>query len=711
MSIIRGASYRPLGGMHDGGADGVELEGLFESNDSASTFVQVSIQGTVKQKIKDTINRLREVGRDPKQLLYVTNQVVARIDLLEEDLGVRLETAVRVFDANYIRVHLPNDRNLVAAYYQHLHHNTAFLEGIGQSKLVAQSSHIKEPHVYAFLAASLSESGSELTFVDGVVDAMIVFALEGTDPAIPLLRTEAEIRERIIEALPDAESLIVGRLRERLEAISEKGTRRIRWHKKEQRWALPYEERQKLKQSMAEDEALWLNAHTELADRFTSLEADVQFGPDEFAEIALATVRRAFERDGLRFSQFLDDVHDHSSEPFISDSLRESLDAAGYVGELRRFAAENISAELRRMFYDSTEIQRTVLQRISRAYVVAFALRTEPRILKYFDDMMSDTWLYVGSDILVVALSERYLAPSDQHIRNLLKAARVAGAELILAAPVLDEVLNHMRNSDRDYTEDQGYYESLASYELVRHEPKILIRAFLYSQIFEVEGRPNDWHQFIGQFCDRRLLHTEAAVDNLRRYLMTEFSLRFENWRKVHEACDTDRHQELTESLASIKSTEIQASIDAYMFELVLQARANREEEQRSVEFGYQTWWLSAGEGQAVRAMSRVAETTERVLMRPGFLSKYIQLAPSAAQARQQLGSFLPSLLGIRLGRRVTEEGFGRLMNAVRDADAYESGGRAARLASLADEMKSAQYEEFRSHFDASIDVLPHEFA
>ena len=289
---------------------------------------------------------------------------------------------------------------------------------------------------------------------------------------------------------------------------------------------------------------------------------------------------------------------------------------------------------------------------------------------------------------------------------NLLRAAAVAGARLILAEPVLDEVLAHLRNSDREYAEDQEYYDSLSSYELVRHEPKILIRAFLYSQIFEVDGRPADWHQFVGQFCDRRFLHTEVATNQLRRYLMSELSLRFESWSRVMEISETQRHEEFKNSLLPIKSAEIQASIDAYIFELVIQARVTREEEQRSVEFGYQTWWLSAGEGHAVREMSKIAHTSERILMRPGFLSKYIQFAPSAAKARQQLGDFLPSLLGIRLGRRVTEEGFSRLMSAVRDADSYEAGGRAAKIAALVDEMKSTQYEEFQPDFDSAADVL-----
>lgn len=547
------------------------------------------------------------------------------------------------------------------------------------------------------------------TFVDGVVDALIVYALEGTDPDSGILRTESEIRSRILKVLPTAGALLHQRLRARLEAISRKDNRRIRWHQKEQRWALPYEERQRLEKSATEDAALWLTAKSELVERFSELELPSELAPNDLAELTLGTIRRSFERDGLRFSQFLNDSDAHNSDPFISDSLREALNEHSLTGDVRIAAADAIGRELRNIFYDSTLTQRTLLQRISRAYVVAFTLKAEPRVLKYFDDVMDNTLLYVGSDILVVVLSERYVADSDQHTRNLLRAAALAGARLVLTAPVLDEVLAHIRSSDRDYTSELEFYSAMSDYELVRHEPKILIRAYLYSQIFEVEGRPHSWEQFVSQFCDYRSLHTDRAIELLRDYFRSEFSLRFENWRRVREACDSTRHDKLKESLRSIKQTEIQASIDAYMFDLVVQARETREEEQRAVEFGYQTWWLSAGEGSAVRAMSRVDGTAERVLMRPGFLSKYIQFAPSAAEARQRLGDFLPSLLGIRLGRRLSEQDFERVMSAVRDAESYEAGGRAAKMSTFVDGLKSAQLEEYRPDFDTSAESLSYD--
>ncbi len=52
-----------------------------------------------------------------------------------------------------------------------------------------------------------------------------------------------------------------------------------------------------------------------------------------------------------------------------------------------------------------------------------FTLQAEPRIIEYFSAMSSSFRLFLGSNILVKALSERYLDEEDQVARNLLKMA------------------------------------------------------------------------------------------------------------------------------------------------------------------------------------------------------------------------------------------------------------------------------------------------
>lgn len=251
--------------------------------------------------------------------------------------------------------------------------------------------------------------------------------------------------------------------------------------------------------------------------------------------------------------------------------------------------------------------------------------------------------------MIVSALSERYVQEQDQHTRNLLKAAALTGAQLRLTAPVLDEVLAHLRKTDREY---YNYIEPIGpidSYKAIRQIPHILIRAFLYTQLFGDNSKPFSWESFMDQFCDHPLLHRPDAVTQLRKYLTSQFGFEFESWTEVNKVCNQRRHASLKRALTDVKSDPRLAETDAYVYELVITRRITRPEEELSPEYGYQTWWLSFGEDAAARAMARVDRSTHRILMRPEFLAKYIQLAPSASVARENLKDFLPNVQSIRL--------------------------------------------------------------
>ena len=708
LSSKLGATFVPQGGLHDGGADGFVDTNIYMNVHRPSTFMQASIDKEPIAKIRRTVRRLYDVGREPSDILYVTNQVVGKTDLVQEKLARELGITVRIIDGHFITFQVPTDSGSISAYYEHLHHQTQYLQGIGRGAVLSASKHVSDPHVYTYLVGQLDRDPTGGSFVDGVVDALIVYALEGTDPDEGALMSETDIRAKILETLPAAQSILDERLRRRLEAISRKAHRRIRWHRHEDLWGLPYDDRVELENASIEDESLRIEVRQELSILFRSLELPTDVDVNQLADLTLDTIQLAFEEDGLRFSRFLEDGTPSDSTPFVSDALRSVMATSGLTGDARLDAADALMSVLRKVFYSSTPRQRTLLQRISRAYGILFALHGEPRILRYFDDAMSNTNLYVGSDVLVSALSERYVQPEDQRTRNLLKSAHLAGANLILAAPVLDEVLGNLRASDREH---ENYVEPMGNigYGLATHEPKILVRAFLYSQLLDAHGRPSSWDEFVNQFCNYSDLHQEYAAVQLQRYLVHQFSLQFEDWPSVREVCDDARNVFLTNALLPLKGSDFLASNDAYIYQLVTHRRSQEGTPGHASEFGYQTWWLSSGEGAAVRAMARADNGTKRILMRPGFLEKFILLSPSAAQARQSMSDFLPSLVGIRIARRVAEEDYHRMMDSLREAESLEPGGRAAKIADFNDRLRAARHHELDEQFSAETtgELLP----
>ena len=102
--------------------------------------------------------------------------------------------------------------------------------------------------------------------------------------------------------------------------------------------------------------------------------------------------------------------------------------------------------------------------------------------------------LYLGSDILVKALSERYLPPEDQVARNLLKMSSQAGISLYLSECVLEEVYTHIRGTYFEFLNYFAHVEPYITNEIARNSSKILIRSYFYAK---KEGMVRGWKEYL----------------------------------------------------------------------------------------------------------------------------------------------------------------------------------------------------------------------
>jgi hypothetical protein len=53
---------------------------------------------------------------------------------------------------------------------------------------------------------------------------------------------------------------------------------------------------------------------------------------------------------------------------------------------------------LRLLFYQSRHVERKYLRRLSRTYAILFTLKSEPRLIEYFEELSGSFYLYIGSD-------------------------------------------------------------------------------------------------------------------------------------------------------------------------------------------------------------------------------------------------------------------------------------------------------------------------
>ncbi len=165
-----------------------------------------------------------------------------------------------------------------------------------------------------------------------------------------------------------------------------------------------------------------------LRARIAAADPDIDDSIELAANLALRTVQITYERCGLKFSYFIQSGDEQHEPRTVTDALVEAFDELGVPAEERARLGSVIYSTLRGAFYASVEEERVLFGRLSSTYALLFTLNTDPQLVEYFEEMASDFYLYVGTDELVRAMSERYLPEADQMTRNTLRIASEAGA-------------------------------------------------------------------------------------------------------------------------------------------------------------------------------------------------------------------------------------------------------------------------------------------
>ena len=672
LPAITGIDYVPLGGVHDGGADAFQDIGRIDAIPPA-TYYQASIQENHKAKIRHTVKRLRKSGRHPKSLVYITAQTIKMLDKDEETLTQETGVFVRIRDAGWIVAHINHSTATVAAFASFLQPNLAFLSKLGGATLIENSRHLDSRAVCVFLGQEVQRRSSRSKLIESVSDSLILWALEDTDPDKGILATRAAILQRIEGVLPTAKQFIRGVLDNRLKLLASKGNptgRELRWYKKSDQFCLPYETRQLVEQENIEDESLKAHVFSEFEAIAQELSDEVS--PRKIANIVNRVVELTFEEQGLALAAFLEENIGDYEELSISDRIDTALQEAGITGEEALVTKEVALTTIRKAFYESTAEQRLYFSKLSRTFALLFTLRADPRIVEYFQSMTSSLVLLVGTDILIRALSERYLRPEDQTTCNMLRILSDADADLVLAQPVVEEVHTHLETTDWEFRNDFMETEPYVTVDIARHSPKILLRAYFYARLGPVPGvaGPQGWKSFIGQVCDYEMLHVQGGRAQVRKYLCERFGMRFVTTEHLDQLVSSDEVQLLADGLESVRveKKRVLAENDAKMVLSVYGKRKALGEEYRANPYGYRTWWLTHESRVRKATYDLVRKQGAQYIMRPEFLLNFIALSPTTEEIRRAHESVFPTLLGVKLSNRMREDLFHDLMKKAKDA-------------------------------------------
>ncbi|MBM4597459.1 hypothetical protein GS440_03600 [Rhodococcus hoagii] len=717
MPAVIGYGFKPLGGVKDGGADGLE-EPIHERDGSTTTFYQASVQKNFEDKIRSTVTRIRDFGRDPRVVHMVTSNEIKYLDQMEESLGSELEVTIRIRDAKYIASHINSSSQTVAAYNEHLRHYTDFLSTPGSSRLIGHSKHVMNPEVYVFLSQEMDRREGIGATLDGVVDSLILWSLQGTDPDNGILCDESEILERIEGTLPSVQSLVSPKLRPRLMSLSTgtKSDRKVRWHQQVDKFCLPWESRRFIEDDNREDETIRINMARSIADRIEATGPDLTDRRKGLCKgLVQSTIETIFEREGLMFSSFLESRTFQEGRIAVTDALRDNLDNMTEVRRDERAAIGDCAfTVLRGVLHESTDSEREYLKRLTRTYSLLFTLNRQPNLLEYFEHAAGDYYLYVGADQLVLALSERFLPEADKSVTNTLLAAGKAGATLILTEHVVSEVVHNLRTSDIEYQNSFSSAPGPVPFDIARNCPKILVRAFLYAQLERDRlgtSWPRNWQNYVSRFCTHNLLRSPAAFDYVRRYLQAQFSLEYRSTSELEDLVDIEQLDQLTADLVDTKNGRHDlAKNDALMALAVYGHRTKRREDSSNSEFGYRTWWLT----NESRIISRTRDLVRRYhgsryIMRPEFLLNFLALSPAASTVRKEFGTIFPSHIGMSLSRKMPEATYKELIEKIQDSADMDEAQRSAAMAHCADRMRSDFQKQYDSAMSRGLDDIAEE--
>ena len=678
-----GSDYVPMGGLHDGGADGVLNEQIFEDR-KMRRFMQASTSLDPKRKIRDTIQRLREVGRKPKALVYATNRKLPLIDKIEDDLGDELKCRITIREGNYFQHHVNDSPGTVQAYKSYLEGTVSFLNEVGGVDTLQPGQELPVKTLCVFIRQELDRNRGKTELLEAVTDSLILWSLEGTDPDAKKFLSLEKIQERIVQALPSARTFIADVLEQRLHILSTKdkdGNRKVRFHRQEG-YCLPYETREKIREENVDDEILRLQVseifRARVTEKISTNSDDIDL-PGVCVEICHAVIHKSFLAHGLEITLFLEQGGDDDmGPPPIFDLIDEAIQERNLVGEKAKIVSESCRYVLWKTYYDSAAEERQYLRKLCRTYVLLFMIKNEPRIIEYFRKMTSKFHLYVGSDLIVLCLSEHLLAREDQMMKNTLKMLRKEGSKLILTAQTLNEVWSHLKVTHYEFVHNYQKIQDFMIPSLVEQIDKILIRSFFYAKLgmAKEKKKPITWNRYLNQFLTVSEIPKPSGEDELREYLVNEFKFEFEDEETLLDGISDEEIEDLARKIQESRnntdraddSEEILSRNSAAMVLRIYQKRKETGERVGKNPYGFKTWWLTQRTKIHGATKELVGRHRSRYMMRPEFILYFLSSLPSATEIQESYTKIFPTVLGIKLSNRVEETVFKEIIEQAREA-------------------------------------------
>jgi len=709
MSAISDNTYKPVGGTHDGGADGInEDSGLFEEESKNYSFTQISIEKNSKNKIEKTLLRLKNYEREVKKLTYITSIVVKDIDKIEDEISDKYNIRLVIRDAKYIASNINYSHQTEKAFEEILFDTYDHLKIFGDSSLVKKSTLVEDNNLaflFSFIQNELNNKKDRKSLTTSLTDSLILWSLEGTDPDKKIFMSEKEILNKILETLPTTKTFIKSLFSDRLKNLTQQrtseGRQKVQFYKKQKIYCLPYETRNDILQKNIIDEGLFLDIKNQLNNKIIDFDNTLTSQCIEsLIQLVFNTLNLIFKNEGLEFTAFIQNPEkSFMKKPmnYIIDEVFEGSNITDKIDDKK----EIISKVINYIFYQTDDLNiKTYLHKLSETYILLLSLKADGRIVDYFEKMSSNFNLIIGSDILVRALSETLLQNNNKPNTNILKILNEANAKLRCTDYIIDEVWNNIKTSDFEYKNHFAKIEQYMKIEIARESSKILIRSYFYNKLSNTNKQTLHWNSFIERFCDYDKLHTSSGFEQIKKYLINKFNLDIIDKNEIDRIIQQDELLKLKNKLKDTKKTEILENNSATTVNLVYAIRSENKESSNGNKFGYKTWWLT-NERTTMRYTKELSKKYNSFyIIRPEFLLHYISLIPSKKDVKQTYQAIFPTVMGIKMSGRISIEEYNKLLNRLKEASKYDNARLKVKIEEEVDRLKGDFIREYESDDD-----------
>lgn len=643
LSCVIGYEFIPVGGSKDKGIDA--FQHIFKQKNKEKNIFQMSTESDHKEKIDNTTQKLIDNEIEFDALFYVTNRIITNKDHIIDEYFDIHKKPLRIFDHGWFSSNCNHSDGTIRIYNIFISTHLHQFNQPGKSYIVSNLD--TDTRIYVFLRQQI-ERQRDLNQLDVVLtDTLILFSLEGTDPDKNIFKTRKQIYSDIKNFVKFDPKILDHTLSKRLKDLTTK-PRKIKYHSKEEAYCLPYDTRLEITQRNLEDINLLDVFLQQTEEKIKKYLKESETIVRDLSKLVNETINKIFYYQGLEFSNFiLKGESEDAIEKKLTDVISRVVDDSSTINKNKQNVKIALTLAIRDIIYNGTVEQKKYFKSLSNTYMMMFMLHWDPQISIFFQTLASTLNIYVGTSIIIPALSEFYLSKENKRHWNLLVASQKAGITLLINDIIIDELVSHFKLIKNIYlTEYKPLEKETSGDESVDSIfiTEIMIRAYYYARL---RNRVDNFDDFINNFVDPDM---KSLKNDLIDYLREEFGIKYISNKSIDVKIDNNEYKALLDNLKSGKSSMVKAENDSKLILTIYAIRSKNNESSNTSIFGYKTWWLSK-DATTYNSVKTVFSDKYPVscYIRPDFLYNYITLAPSKEEIDEAYKEIFPSLLGVNL--------------------------------------------------------------